>query len=112
MEALRCLIGGFCKGVAGMATTDRPAPTARPAAVPAGNRERASERVCVREGPPPVVDRLSGQDLSMLWPDKFVWPQDIGVIGVLDGTGLFDADGGLRIGQVREAIGRRLPTDR
>jgi len=55
-----------------------------------------------------VVDRLTGQDLSMLWPDDFGWPQDIGVIAVLDGAGLFDADGRLRIGKVREAIARRL----
>jgi diacylglycerol O-acyltransferase / wax synthase len=91
--------GGFCREVATMATTDRAAPTARRPAAPAGNRGRA----CA-----PVVDRLSGQDLSMLWPDKFGWPQDIGVIGVLDGTGLFDADGGLRIGRVRGAIASRL----
>ena len=32
------------------------------------------------------MERLSAQDLSNLWPDDFGWPQDIGVIGVLDGA--------------------------
>jgi hypothetical protein len=57
-----------------------------------------------------VVDRLTGQDLAVLWPDDFGWPQDIGIVAVLDGTGLFDPDGHLRIGEVREAIaGPGLP---
>jgi diacylglycerol O-acyltransferase len=55
-----------------------------------------------------VVDPLTSQDLGMLWPDDFGWPQDIGVIAILDGTGLFDADGRMRIGEVREVIARRL----
>jgi WS/DGAT/MGAT family acyltransferase len=71
-----------------MPTTDKPATSA--------GRERT------------VMDRLSGQDLSMLWPDDFGWPQDIGVIAVLDGTELFDADGRLRLGKIRDTITRRL----
>jgi WS/DGAT/MGAT family acyltransferase len=44
----------------------------------------------------------------MLWPDDFGWPQDIGVIAVLDGTGLLDTAGRVRVGHVREAITARL----
>jgi len=55
-----------------------------------------------------AVDRLTGQDLSMLWPDDFGWAQDIGVVAILDGTRLFDGEGHLRVGQVREAIAGRL----
>ena len=55
-----------------------------------------------------AVDRLTVQDLGMLWPDDFDWPQDIGVIAVLDGTGLLDAAGRVRIGVVRDAISGRL----
>ena len=70
-----------------MATTDIPATaTSRPA--PA--RPVAAKR-------PPVVDRLTGQDLSMLWPDRLGWPQDIGVIAVLDATPIVDPAGRLRI---------------
>jgi hypothetical protein len=39
------------------------------------------------------VDRLTAQDLSTLWPDDIGWPQDIGALGILDGTTLIDADG-------------------
>jgi diacylglycerol O-acyltransferase len=51
-----------------------------------------------------LVERLSTQDMSMLWPDDLGWPQDIGAFGVLDGAG---PDGCLRIEQVRAAIGSR-----
>jgi diacylglycerol O-acyltransferase len=54
------------------------------------------------------VDRLTVQDLSMLWPDDFGWPQDIGVIAVLDGTELLDTAGRVRIEGVRDAITSRL----
>jgi WS/DGAT/MGAT family acyltransferase len=56
----------------------------------------------------PVVERLTAEDLSMLWPDRLGWPQDIGVIAVLDAATIVDAAGRLRIGQVREAIAGRL----
>jgi diacylglycerol O-acyltransferase / wax synthase len=79
-----------------MATTRAPQPVGR-----RGNETPASQ-------PGPGLDRLTGQDLSMLWPDDYGWPQDIGVIAVLDGAGLFEADGRLRIKQVREAISSRL----
>ncbi|HEX2498965.1 MAG TPA: wax ester/triacylglycerol synthase family O-acyltransferase [Actinomycetes bacterium] len=54
------------------------------------------------------MDRLTAQDLSTLWPDDIGWPQDIGALAVLDGSKLIDADGQLRIQQVRDAIGSRL----
>ena len=53
------------------------------------------------------VDRLTTQDMSMLWPDDFGWPQDIGAVGVLDGAGLVGPDGRPRIEPVRAAIGAR-----
>jgi hypothetical protein len=34
-----------------------------------------------------LVDRLTAQDMSMLWPDDLGWPQDIGAVGVLDSGG-------------------------
>ncbi|PFG38264.1 WS/DGAT/MGAT family acyltransferase [Georgenia soli] len=36
------------------------------------------------------------------------WPQDIGAIAILDGEGLLDADGRLRVEVLRKAIGARL----
>jgi len=86
--------GGFREEVAAMATTDTPATAipARPAAAKS----------------PLVVDRLTGEDLSMLWPDRLGWPQDIGVIAVLDATPIVDSAGRLRIARVRAAIAGRL----
>src|SRR5919112_3878172 len=54
------------------------------------------------------MERLTAQDLSMLWPDDVGWPQDIGALAILDGDGLFDAGGQFRIEAVREAVGARL----
>jgi diacylglycerol O-acyltransferase len=81
-----------------MVVTDTPAPATSRAA-PA--RPAAAKRL-------PVVERLSGEDLSMLWPDRLGWPQDIGVIAVLDATPVVDAAGRLDVGQVRAAIAGRL----
>lgn len=53
------------------------------------------------------VRRLSPEDELMLRMDA-VWPQDIGAIAVLDGAALLDADGRLRVEELREAIGSRL----
>jgi len=77
-----------------MATTGTPAAT-----TPA--RPVAAKRL-------PTVERLTGQDLSLLWPDRLGWPQDIGVIAILDATPIVDSAGRLRIGQMREAIAARL----
>jgi WS/DGAT/MGAT family acyltransferase len=54
------------------------------------------------------MERLTAQDLSMLWPDDVGWPQDIGALGILAGEGLFDADGRFDVDAVRRAIGARL----
>jgi diacylglycerol O-acyltransferase / wax synthase len=54
------------------------------------------------------MERLTAQDLSMLWPDDIGWPQDIGALAVLDGGPLLDPDGRLRVQAVRLAIEARL----
>lgn len=54
------------------------------------------------------TDRLSAADLSMIWPEDFGWPQDIGAIAVFDGSILVDANGRFRSEEVRDQIGRRL----
>jgi diacylglycerol O-acyltransferase / wax synthase len=54
------------------------------------------------------MERLGAQDLSMVLPEEFGWPQDIGALGILDGAGLPEADGRFPIEAARERIGRRL----
>jgi WS/DGAT/MGAT family acyltransferase len=55
------------------------------------------------------MERLTAQDLSMLWPDEVGWPQDIGAIAILDGGGLLDDRAGrFRIDAARRAIEARL----
>jgi diacylglycerol O-acyltransferase len=54
------------------------------------------------------MDRLSAQDLMMLWPEDLGWSQDIGALAILDGRRLLDADGRFRIERVRERIQERL----
>jgi diacylglycerol O-acyltransferase / wax synthase len=54
------------------------------------------------------MERLGAQDLSMVLPEEFGWPQDIGALGILDGSRLLEADGRFPIEAVRERIGRRL----
>src|SRR5437867_892256 len=58
--------------------------------------------------PPVGVDRLTGPALSNFVPEERGWPADIGVIAILDGVGLFDGDGQLRIAEVRDRIAGRL----
>ena len=53
------------------------------------------------------VDRLTDEDQRMLWPDE-IWPQDIGVLAILDGSGLAGPGGRVRIEVVREVIAARL----
>jgi diacylglycerol O-acyltransferase len=55
-----------------------------------------------------VIERARPQDLMTLWPDDVGWPQDIGALAVLDGSGLLDAEGGLRLEPVRALIEGRL----
>ena len=54
------------------------------------------------------MDRLTAQDLMMVWPEEAGWSQDIGALAIIDGTTLLDADGRFRIEAVQEEIGRRL----
>jgi diacylglycerol O-acyltransferase len=53
------------------------------------------------------MERLTAEDRLMLWPDQR-WPQDIGVLAVLDGASLLDPDGRFRIETAREAVEARL----
>jgi hypothetical protein len=54
-----------------------------------------------------AIERLSAEDRLILWPDQ-VWPQDIGALGVLDGSGLLDSDGRFRIEAAKQAVEARL----
>jgi diacylglycerol O-acyltransferase len=58
---------------------------------------------------PRRMDRLTAQDLLMLWPDELGWPEDIGALAILDGTSLLDRDGRVRIDAVRRHLEPRLP---
>jgi hypothetical protein len=57
---------------------------------------------------PRRIDRLTAQDLLMLWPDELGWPEDIGALAILDGTSLLDRDGRVRIEAVRRHLEPRL----
>ena len=48
------------------------------------------------------MERLNAQDLMMLLPEEFGWPQDIGALAILDGERLLDADGRFRIEAARD----------
>jgi hypothetical protein len=52
------------------------------------------------------VDRLTAEDLLMLWPDE-IWPQDIGALAILDGS-LLGSGGRFRIEAVRDVVAARL----
>jgi diacylglycerol O-acyltransferase / wax synthase len=54
------------------------------------------------------LDRLSAQDLLMLWAEEFGWSQNIGALAILDGTRPLDPGGRLRIEAVRRAVESRL----
>ena len=53
------------------------------------------------------VDRLTAEDLLMLWPDE-IWPQEIGALTILDASSLLDEGGRFRIEAVRNVIAARL----
>jgi diacylglycerol O-acyltransferase / wax synthase len=53
------------------------------------------------------MERLTAEDRLILWPDE-VWPQDVGAVGVLDGTSLLDSEGRFRIEAVKQAVEGRL----
>jgi WS/DGAT/MGAT family acyltransferase len=52
------------------------------------------------------VDRLTAEDLLMLWPDE-IWPQEIGALAILDGS-LLGPGGRFRIEAVRDVVAARL----
>jgi diacylglycerol O-acyltransferase / wax synthase len=54
------------------------------------------------------IERLTAQDLSMLRPDEVGWPQDIGVLAIIEGGDLLDQDGRCRLEVIRRAVGERL----
>lgn len=51
------------------------------------------------------MERLTGEDLSTLWPDEAGWPQDIGAVAILEGGNLLDTDGRFRLEDVRSLLG-------
>jgi diacylglycerol O-acyltransferase / wax synthase len=57
---------------------------------------------------PRRLERLTAQDLLMLWADDVGWSQDIGALAILDGTPLLDSDGRVRIEAVRRHIESKL----
>ena len=54
------------------------------------------------------IERLTAQDLMMVWPEEVGWSQDIGALAILEGDRLLDDRGRLRIEDLRAHIGRRL----
>ncbi len=54
------------------------------------------------------MERLTAQDLLMLWADDFGWSEDIGVLAVLDGDRLLDGDGRVQVDEVRRRLEARL----
>src|SRR5262249_46021822 len=97
---------------------DGPGPSARPS--PPGTARPGAGGPAGPWPPPPAAPPsapggrallprapLSSEELLMLWPDE-IWQQDIGALAILDGRGLLDPDGRLRIEAVQEAVGRRL----
>ncbi|HET6358047.1 wax ester/triacylglycerol synthase family O-acyltransferase [Streptomyces sp.] len=56
-----------------------------------------------------IMERLGPQDLMLLWPDDLGWPETIGALAILDGTGLLDPDRRFRVEAVCEVIESRLP---
>jgi WS/DGAT/MGAT family acyltransferase len=56
---------------------------------------------------PVSIDRLGTEDQLMLRMSH-TWPQDIGALAILDGTGLFDDRGRFRLDAVRRVVASRL----
>lgn len=54
------------------------------------------------------LDRLTAADLLMLRPEDVGWRQDIGALVILDGVGLVDRSGALRLAELRARIDERL----
>jgi diacylglycerol O-acyltransferase len=54
------------------------------------------------------MERLTAADLSMVWPEDFGWPEDIGALAILDGSRLLRSDASFPIELMRKLIGGRL----
>jgi diacylglycerol O-acyltransferase / wax synthase len=54
------------------------------------------------------LDRLEPADALMVWAEDHGQPTTIGVVAILEGTPLVDADGRVRLDVVRDALARRL----
>jgi diacylglycerol O-acyltransferase len=76
------------------ATGPCPAGPDAPGPCPNGGRRWGSEPGVV------AMQRLTAEEQVVLWPDK-PWPQEIGALAALGGSGLLDPDGRLRIEAVR-----------
>jgi diacylglycerol O-acyltransferase len=55
-----------------------------------------------------LLERLTASDLFLLMWDDYGWSSDIGALAILDGTGLLDRDGRVRIEAVRRHLEPRL----
>jgi diacylglycerol O-acyltransferase / wax synthase len=55
-----------------------------------------------------LLERLTASDLFLLLWDDYGWSTDIGGLAILDGTGLLDRDGRVRIETIRTRLGPRL----
>jgi diacylglycerol O-acyltransferase len=53
------------------------------------------------------MDRLTAEDMVMLWPDE-LWPQEIGCMAVLDGASLIDPAGRFRMEDALAFVAGRL----
>jgi diacylglycerol O-acyltransferase / wax synthase len=56
----------------------------------------------------PQLDRLTASDMFMLMWDDYGWPNEIGVLAILDGTGLLDHDGRVQVDLVRRRLEPRM----
>src|SRR5512138_371890 len=54
------------------------------------------------------LERLTASDQFMLMWDDYGWPNEIGALAILDGTGLLDRDGRVRVEVVRKELESRL----
>ena len=54
------------------------------------------------------LERLTASDIFLLLWDDYGWSTDIGGLAILDGERLLDADGGVRIDEVRRLLEPRL----
>jgi WS/DGAT/MGAT family acyltransferase len=55
-----------------------------------------------------LLERLTASDIFLLLWDDYGWSTDIGGLAILDGAGLLDADGRVRIEAVRRQLEPRL----